>query len=425
MDVARNLREGARVTRILSDSGSGASRPPRGAARRRVGLLSFLAGACLLQLQADENVHLTGVPDYRWHVGCYGTCTGNLIGYWDRHGFPEFYTGPTAGGVAPLDDFGSNGGIYNLWASKAGRDGRPADQPGHEDDYWIEYQSTADDPHVTAGRPEHEPDCVGDFIGLNQKKWQNLGGECDGNIDGYTFVYWNRKGIRQVNYQPGENAGLPALDAQSGLREWARHCGYHADTFTQLADFNPEIAGGGPGFTFAEVKAEIDAGYPLIVHLQRRDNYFRALGDMPRANPEIHAVLIYGYYVAGGKEYARVRTSWGSGDNMLPEWREIGWLGLPMPVRGVLGFHPRPQIVESERQGDQLTLRWVGPDAEVLDVTTGTRRRAHWYVVERAPALDPDEFTEVSAPTTDREWTGDDCCPGSVFYRIKLVPTPE
>lgn len=400
-----------------SDVGSGTS---RSFVRGFVRWGALFACGCLLQ--ADENVYLTEVPDYHWHAGCYGTCTGNLIGYWDRHGFPNFYTGPTAGGVAPLDDGGSKSEIRSLWASKAGRDGRPADQPGHEDDYWIEYQSTADDPYVTKGRPEHEADCVGDFIGLNQKKWKNLGGECDGNIDGYTFVYWNRKGLREDNFQPNASAGLPAVDAQSGLREWARYCGYRADTFTQLADFNPEIVGPLTGFSFDDVKAEIDAGYPLIAHLQRRDNYFRALGDMPRANPEIHAVLIYGYYVTGGKQYARVRTSWASGDNMLCEWRETGWLGLPMPVRGVLGFHPRPQIVDSERNGGQLTLRWVGPDAEVYDQMTGGRRRAHWYVVERASALEPDGFVEVSSPTTSREWTGDDCCPGSVFYRVKLVP---
>jgi hypothetical protein len=376
-------------------------------------------------VRAEENVYLTGVPDYRWHGGCYGTCTGNLIGYWDRHGFPDFYTGPTADGVAPLNDYGANQGIYSLWTSKAGRDGRPADQPGHEDDYYIDYQSTADDPCVTAGRPEHEPDCIGDFIGLNQKKWSNMGGECDGNIDGYSFVYWNRKGFRENNFQPSENAGLPAIDVQSGLRAWAAHQGYHADTFTQLAEFNPEVTAPATGFTYDDVKAEIDAGYPLIAHLQRKDNFHRALGDMERANPEIHAVLIYGYYVTGDKQYARIRTSWGTGDNVLAEWRDTAWLGLSMQVRGVVGFHPRPQIISSERNGNQLTLRWIGPDAEVYDQTTGARHRAHWYVVERASILAPDQFEAVSDPTTDREWTGTDCCPGNVFYRIKQVPAPE
>lgn len=388
-----------------------------------------LAGAVLATpataLNAADNVYLTGVPDYRWYGGCYGTCTGNLIGYWDRHGFPDFYTGPTAGGVAPLEDYGAHEQIQGLWTSKAGRDGRPGDRPGHEDDYVVEFESTAADPYLASGNPEHAPDCIGDFIGLSQKKWVNMAGECDGNIDGYTFIYWDRTGVRRVNYRPDETAGLPPIDVQSGLRDWARYCGYHADTFTQLADFNPEITGPGTGFTFADVRAEIDAGYPLIVHMQGRNSYRRVMGDMLRANPEIHAMLIYGYYVVNGKEYARLRTSWGSGDTVLHEWQDISWVGQSLPVRGVLSFRPRPQIVASERSGDQLTLRWVGPDAEVYDATAGETRKAHWYVVERASVLAPDRFSEVSAPTTAREWVGNDCCPGDVFYRIKLAPSPR
>src|SRR5438552_18554802 len=99
---------------------------------------AFLAACLALRpLWGTESVMLTEVPDYLWYAGCFGTASGNLMGYWDRHGFPNFYTGPTAGGVAPLDSRGGNYGIRSMWASKAGEDGRPADQPGHIDDYWI------------------------------------------------------------------------------------------------------------------------------------------------------------------------------------------------------------------------------------------------------------------------------------------------
>jgi len=423
LDERRRLAEAARMMRTAVPARKGVS----GARRRTWRWLAAwccAAGWGLTALQADANVYLTGVPDYRWYGGCYGTATGNLIGYWDRHGFPNFYTGPTAGGMAPLDDYGEHKGIRNLWTSKAGRDGRPADQPGHEDDYYVEFESTADDPYVTAGRAEHPPDCIGDFIGLSQKKWRNMAGECDGNIDGYAFVYWDKTGARRVNYQPDETAGLPALDVQSGLRKWARHCGYYADTFTQLGEFNPEITGPGVGFRFEDVQAEIDAGYPLLVQLQAWNTFHRAMGDMPRANPEVHAILIYGYYVTGNQKFVRVRTSWGSGDNVLLPWTSDSWLVNPLRVRGVLGFHPRPQIVDFQRHGRQITLRWVGPDSVLYDALTGKHRRVHWYVVERALSLEPGAFEEVSAPTTDREWTGEDCCTGVVFYRIKLVPPP-
>src|SRR5688500_6405180 len=134
---------------------------------QRVFICSLLcAGA--LSLRADSNVYLVEVPGYSWYAGCFGTATGNLMGYWDRRGLADFYTGPTAGGVAPLDNAGSNVGIRSLWASKAGFDGRPADQPGHIDDYWtryasdgdFSYQDTGPDPYLTAGRTEHTPDCI-------------------------------------------------------------------------------------------------------------------------------------------------------------------------------------------------------------------------------------------------------------------------
>src|SRR5262249_47954131 len=124
-----------------------------------------------------------------WYYGCMGTASGNLMGYWDRHGFPDFYTGPANGGLAPLTTSGANAGIVSMWASMAGVDGRPADKPGHVDDYYISYESTAPDPYITAGRAEHAPDCIGDFMGLNQRKWTNMNSECSGNIDAFSFVF--------------------------------------------------------------------------------------------------------------------------------------------------------------------------------------------------------------------------------------------
>src|SRR6185503_16827856 len=99
--------------------------------RSKATIISSLVCAAALSLQADSNVYLLEVPDYSWYAGCFGTATGNLMGYWDRHGMADFYTGPTAGGVAPLDNWGANVGIRSLWASKAGFDGRPSNQPGH------------------------------------------------------------------------------------------------------------------------------------------------------------------------------------------------------------------------------------------------------------------------------------------------------
>src|SRR3954470_10586716 len=94
--------------------------------------LTILAGSlcatAVFTLQA-QNVMINDVPDYSWYSGCFGTASGNMMGFWDRNGLSDFYTGPTAGGVAPLSTSGSaNKGIRSMWASKAGFDGRPASQ---------------------------------------------------------------------------------------------------------------------------------------------------------------------------------------------------------------------------------------------------------------------------------------------------------
>lgn len=178
---------------------------------------AVLAGPCFAF--ADEFVHIVDVPDYTWHAGCFGSASGNLMGFWDRNGFPNFYTGPTAGGVAPLNSYGDNIGIRALWTSRAGFDGRPDDKPGHAEDYWEildgSFESTAMDPYVTEGRAEHEADCIADFIGASQNKWADLNGECSGNIDGHAFNFWDRDGGRRVNFTPPDLAGKAVRDIQS------------------------------------------------------------------------------------------------------------------------------------------------------------------------------------------------------------------
>ena len=341
---------------------------------------SLLLGSLVLhgtRTQAAENVYLTGVPDYEWYHACFGTATGNLIGFWDRHGLPNFYSGPTAGGVAPLDSYGTNKGIRSLWMSKAGTDGRPADMMGHEDDYYIDYESTNDDPYMTLGRPEHAPDCIGDFIGMNQKKWTLMDGECDGNIDGYVYNYWDKTGARRWNYTPDTSAGEPATDLQSGLRAFARFRGYAADTFSQYADFNPDIPIPGNGFGYNDLKAEIDAGYPVLVFLQNYPEKSRPMGGMARANPSIHGMLAIGYYVDdSGTQFVRARTSWSLGDQYY-RWTSASWVSwTPLPVRGVIAFHPLPRILSFETKGEEITFRWEGPDAEVFDQIGQTARKA-------------------------------------------------
>jgi hypothetical protein len=387
----------------------------------------------LLPLAADSDVYLLDVPDYDWYAGCYGTASGNLMGYWDRHGFPDFYTGPTAGGVAPLKDSGTNAGIRSMWATKAGFDGRPANQPGHIDDYWLyyssdfnfSYQSTAPDPYVTAGRPEHTPDCITDFLGVSQKKWTNMNGECDGNIDAYSFVYWDTNGERRINYTPSPAAGLPPRDIQSGLREWTKYRGYEADVFTQLTDFNPHTPSG-TGFSFEDLKAEINAGYPVLVFLQDYNQFYRSFTGMSRGNPEIHGMMVYGYRENPdfGVNYAHCRTSWASGDDIYYAWGPAPWVpgpGVNLSVRGVIGYHPKPKIRSITRKGTEVTMSWDAPSSQLYDSLAMTSNSVHRLQIQRSATVNPSAWVNVGSPTTARTLTFTDCCKSSAFFRVWLL----
>lgn len=390
----------------------------------------------VVSLRADSNVYLVEVPDYSWYAGCFGTATGNLMGYWDRHGLADFYTGPTAGGVAPLDNWGAHIGIRSLWASKAGVDGRPADQPGHIDDYWefydsdsrYSYQSTAPDPYLARG-VEHAPDCLGDFIGLSQRKWTNMNGECDGNIDAFSFVYWDTNGERRLNFTAQTPNGAPAPDIQSGLRDWTRFRGFDADVFTQLADFNPQTPSS-KGFTFEDVKREIDAGYPLLVFLQDYNEFYRSFSGMPRGNPEIHGMLIYGYqeFPQFGVNYVRCRTSWASGDEAIYAWTAQAWVpgpGVNLAVRGVIGYRPKPKVARIDRAGSQVTISWQGPSSHLHDVFAQTTTPVHRYVVEKSSAPAGAPWTTVGAITTELSSTFPADAAATAFYRVKLLDPTE
>ncbi|MCX6922016.1 MAG: hypothetical protein NT154_02170 [Verrucomicrobia bacterium] len=386
----------------------------------RWGIGGWLCLVAAIPAQSSVNVYLTSVPDYEWNYGCMGTASGNLMGYWDRHGFPDFYTGLANGGVAPLTSSGRNTNIISLWASQAGVDGRPTDMPGHVDDYWIAYDNADDDPYLTAGRPEHSPDCIGDFIGLNQKKWTGMAGECSGNVDGFCFVYWDTSGDRRINFTPDATAGEPARDVQSGLRAWTQYRGYDCEVFTQLTDFNPNVPPGS-GFTFADLQNEIDHGYPVLLFLQSYTETSRTVGPIPDANPEIHSMLAYGYYLNNGLSYVRFRTSWASGDNETTEWTSAPWGGVGMPIRGVIGYHPLPRIRLYSASGSNLSLKWDGPSADLYNSTSGKTTRVHKYVVEMSPSMSPPNFVPVSSLLTTTTFTVTNC-PSPAYFRIQLTP---
>jgi hypothetical protein len=385
----------------------------------------FLSSICFAAagpntLQAMENVMLSGVPDYTWYAGCFGTATGNLMGYWDRNGFTNFYDGPVNGGLAPLDSNSDHVEIRQMWASTA-----------HMNDYWTSkvndssYESTLGDPYALEHRPEHQPDCIGDFIGLSQNKWTDLDGECAGNIDAFSYNFWDKSGGKRVNFAPQRVNGVPMKDIQSGLRAWTQFKGGDAEVFSQLVDFNPETPGGA-GFSFADLKAEIAAGYPVLLYLQTPGQMYRSINGMARANPEIHGILAYGYVETDdGQQLVRFKNSWGSsGDFSFGPWNTELWFNfLDIKVRGVIGYHPNPKLKSIQPENGQVRLQWDGAASQIIDLEGGQTLAASWFVVEKSNDLSG-AFTPVSDPVAEHEVLVPDSGDKAVFYRVKAVTRP-
>jgi hypothetical protein len=214
---------------------------------------------------------------------------------------------------------------------------------------------------------------------------------------------------------------------QSGYKAWARWRGYDADVFTQLSDFNPERTTGA-GFTYEDVKAEIDDGYPVLCFLQPQGVFNRDFGfrnpPMPKANPEIHGVMIYGYVEDvpefGVSKGVLVRDSWAGVDGRIQEWRPYDWFGTTFPPRGVIGFHPKPKITRVTREDGNVTIDWDGPSSQVHDQFAGTTITVHRYQLERATTLNPPNFMPVGPAGTERSATVPDDAPA--FYRVRLNP---
>jgi len=235
---------------------------------------------------------LNEVPAFDWSYGCSATSAAMLFGYYDRNGYSNMYAGPTDGGVCPLDNTTWGPGIEGspgecpLSATHDGIDGRTT--RGHVGDYWIEYGSTVQDPWITNGWTEHtHEDCTGDFMGTNQSEFDN--------IDGSTTFYYYTNGDPLYDYAGGEHE----RDGCHGLKLFAESRGYSVVTnFNQLIqgyDGNPS------GFTFDNYMAEIDAGRPVLIHV------------------EGHTMLGYGYddtagdtvYLHDTWDYSAHTMTWG------------------------------------------------------------------------------------------------------------------
>jgi len=230
---------------------------------------------------------ISNVPAMTWVFGCSATSAAMMFGHYDNAGFPNMYTGPTNGGVFPMTNAiwgtalinGETRALCPLSATRLGLDGRTT--YGHVDDYWVMMNDPGPDPFI-GNWPEHvHGDCTGDYMGTNQSSFSNE--------DGLTRFFFRTDNSPTYDYTGLEPA---KRDGCHGLRLFAESRGYTVDTnFSQyIYGYNGKTQ----GFAFADYKAEIDAGRPVLIHV---------IG---------HTMLGYGYDDLGSVVYLHDTWDYGS-----------------------------------------------------------------------------------------------------------------
>ncbi len=234
---------------------SGPPNPPSGHELERV-------STALPQPDQAMGINTLTVPAYNWVFGCSAVSGAMIAAYYDRNGFSNIYTGPTNGGIMPLDN-----SLWSSWTDGAGStypnnplvathngvDGRT--MRGSIDNYWVSYGSSAADPYITNGWSMHTwGDAIGDYMKTSQSNYSNT--------DGATHFYNWTSSSSPLTCVNMETYGIDDLDGTYGRKLF-----YEARGYTVTDCYNQKTDNNGGGFTYAKYQAEIDAGRPVLLNL--------------------------------------------------------------------------------------------------------------------------------------------------------------
>jgi hypothetical protein len=292
-----------------------------------------------------DSVLLPEVPSFTWVFGSTAVSAAMIAGYYDRTSLPDVYTGPTNGGVVPLTDIqwgtwvdGAGVSYPNnpLAASRNGVDGRTT--RGSIDDYWVEYLSDAPDPYLTNGWTQHTwGDAIGDYLFTSQSAW--------GNGDGFTRIHAGTEPGAVFTCNQNEIFYDNEKDGTVGMRDFYLARGYDVGVcYFQFTDNVYSI-----GFNLEQYKAEIDAGFPVMIHLNG------------------HSLVGVGYEPGTNTIY--IHDAWLIGTNTM-EW---GGSYQNMKMRGVSIVHPAVGVVpENDQIATPIQITNL-PFEQTLDTSLATR----------------------------------------------------
>jgi hypothetical protein len=211
-----------------------------------------------------DAVILPDFPSYDWVFGCSAVSGAMIASYYDRGAYPNMYAGTTNGGVMPVTDTSWltwNDGYVTypnnpLIASHNGVDGRTT--RGSIDDYWVKYESTANDPYITGGWSQHTwGTAIGDYMKTSQSAAPF------NNTDGSTNFFTYNLLPDKLTCSTMQSQGIANKDGTYGRKLFYEARGYSvSDCYNQKTD--NEIIG---GFSLANFQTEIDAGHPVLLNL--------------------------------------------------------------------------------------------------------------------------------------------------------------
>lgn len=181
--------------------------------------------------------------DYDWWYGCSPTAAGMIIGHYDVQGYNgRSYNNLVLGGQAEFSTFGNSGALVNNFIAS----------PGHISGFYSGGYGVSGDDVVP---PLHDFDCLADFMGTSQDNY--------GNYNGATSFYFFTNG-QPFTQLDAKTYGLSESSGMYGIGEYLEYAGYHAGG---LHNQYIDTLGLDYGFTFLDYVVEIDAGRPVMIHL--------------------------------------------------------------------------------------------------------------------------------------------------------------
>ncbi len=194
---------------------------------------------------------LPDFPSFSWVFGCSAVSGAMIAGYYDRGAYPNMYAGPTNGGVMPLTDTS-----WPTWTDVIA-DTYP-NNPLIASHLGVAYGSTANDPYITGGWPQHTwGTAIGDFMKTSQSGYDNT--------DGSTSFYNYTSVPDRLTCADMEGYDIDQFDGTYGRKLFYEARGYTvSECYNQNTD--NKISG---SFSLANFQAEINAGHPVLLNLCR------------------------------------------------------------------------------------------------------------------------------------------------------------